>query len=121
MFDMDPINSDAEKNITLLQKIKWRPNSRWPPKIVFGPESTNMLFFLEFFTVLRSFMDFFFNPNWRLVSRWRFCHFKITLFSNNPLQATTSTKIKILMDLQRIYILKRNNHLVCKRKTSIWR
>jgi hypothetical protein len=56
---MDPINSDAEKNITLLQKIKWRPNSRWPPKIVFGPESTNMLFFLEFFTVLRSFMDFF--------------------------------------------------------------
>jgi hypothetical protein len=33
--------------------------------------------------------------------RWRFCHFKITLFSKNPLQANTNTKTKILMYLQR--------------------
>jgi hypothetical protein len=43
-----------------LQKIKWRLNSRWPPKIVFGLESTSMhffqnAFFLDFFSVLRSF------------------------------------------------------------------
>jgi hypothetical protein len=45
MFDMDLIDFDVEKNITRLQKIKWRQNSRWPPKIVFGLESTNMHFF----------------------------------------------------------------------------
>jgi hypothetical protein len=43
---------------------------------------------------------FFLNPKWWLLSRWRFCHFKFTLFSKNPLQAITNTKTKILMDLQ---------------------
>jgi hypothetical protein len=46
---------------------------------------------------------FFLNPKWRFVSRWRFRHFKITIFSKNPLQAITNTKTKILMDLQKIY------------------
>jgi hypothetical protein len=50
---------------------------------------------------------FFLNQKWRLVSRWRFCHFKITLFSKNPLQAMTHTKTKILMELQRIYTQKK--------------
>jgi hypothetical protein len=50
---------------------------------------------------------FFLNSKWRLVSRWRFCHFKITLYSKNPLQATTSSKIKILMDSQRTYTQKK--------------
>jgi hypothetical protein len=46
---------------------------------------------------------FFLNPKWRLVSRWRFCHFIITLFSKNlQKSATTNTKTKTLMDLQRI-------------------
>jgi hypothetical protein len=61
-----------------------------PPKIVFGLESTNMhffqnAFFLDYSSVLQSFYGntFFFKPKWRLVSRWRFCHFKITLFSKN--------------------------------------
>jgi hypothetical protein len=39
--------------------------------------------------------------------RWRFCHFKITQFSKNPLQAITNTKI--LMVLQRIYTQKKIN------------
>jgi hypothetical protein len=59
---------------------------------------------------LRSFYGktfFFLNPKWRLVSRWHFCHFKITLFSKNPLQAMTNTKTKILMDLQSMYTLKK--------------
>jgi hypothetical protein len=63
MFDMDLIDFDVEKNkknITRLQKIKWRLNSRWPPKIVFGLESTNMhffqnAFFPDFSSVLQSF------------------------------------------------------------------
>jgi hypothetical protein len=111
---MDLIDFDVEKNkknITRLQKIKWRLNSRWPPKIVFGLESTNMHFFQNAFfsSLFLSIADFlwknFFllNPKWRLVSRWRFCHFKITLFSKNPLQAITNTKTKVLMDLLRIY------------------
>jgi hypothetical protein len=47
MFDMDLIDFAVEKikNITGLQKIKWRLNLRWPPKIVFGLETTNMHFF----------------------------------------------------------------------------
>jgi hypothetical protein len=89
MFDMDLIEFDVKynkDNITGLQKMTWRLNSRWPPKIVSGPESTNMhffqnAFFLDFFSVLRS---FFLNPKWLLVSRWRFSHFKINLFSKNP-------------------------------------
>jgi hypothetical protein len=38
---------------------------------------------------------FLLNPKWRLVSRWRFSHFKITLFSKNPLQAITNSKTKV--------------------------
>jgi hypothetical protein len=68
MFDMDLIDFDVEKNkknITRLQKIEWRLNLRWPPKIVFGLEFTNMhvfqnAFFLVFFLlVLRSFYGHF--------------------------------------------------------------
>jgi hypothetical protein len=70
MFDMDLIDFDMEKNkknITRLQKIKWRLISRWPPKIVFGLESTNMhffqnaFFFLTFSQYCGVFMDFFFK------------------------------------------------------------
>jgi hypothetical protein len=51
---------------------------------------------------LRYFSGFFFvYPKWRLVWRWLFCHFKITLFPKNPLQSTTNTKIKVLIDLKR--------------------
>jgi hypothetical protein len=63
MFDMDLIDFEVEKNkkiINRLKKIKWRLNSRWPPKLVFGLESTNMHFFIDFFSVLRSFYGFFF-------------------------------------------------------------
>jgi hypothetical protein len=67
MFDKDLIDFDVEKNkknITRLQKIKWRLNSRWPPTIVFGLEFTNMhvfqnSFFPDFYLVLRSFMEIF--------------------------------------------------------------
>jgi hypothetical protein len=50
---MNYIDFDEEKNrknITRLQKMKWRLNSRWPLKIVFGRESTNTHFFLDFFS-----------------------------------------------------------------------
>jgi hypothetical protein len=45
MFGVDLIDFDVEKNIARFQKIKWRLNSRWPPKIIFGLESTNMHYF----------------------------------------------------------------------------
>jgi hypothetical protein len=36
-----------------------------------------------------------------------FFHFKITLFSKNPLQATRNTKTKFFIALQRIYTKKK--------------
>jgi hypothetical protein len=94
------------------------PDSRLPTKIAFGLESTNMqyfqnAFFLDIFSVLQSLMDFFLNPKLRLVPRWRFCHFKSTLFSKNPRQEMTNTKTKFFMDLQSKYTQK-NNQLFCK-------
>jgi hypothetical protein len=56
MFDMDLIAFDVEKNkknITRLQKLKWRLNSRWPPKIVLNFFQNAIL--LDFFSVLQSF------------------------------------------------------------------
>jgi hypothetical protein len=44
MLGTDLIDFDVDKNkqnIAWFQIIKWRLNSRWLPKIVFGPESTN--------------------------------------------------------------------------------
>jgi hypothetical protein len=75
MFDMDLMDFDVEKN---KKKINCAPKNAFFSK----------RFFLDFFSILRSFYGktFFLNPKWRLVSRWRFCHFKITLFSKNPLQ-----------------------------------
>jgi hypothetical protein len=76
-------------------------------------------FLLTFPLSIAEFFWFFFNPKWRLALRWRFCHFKITLFSKNPLQAMTNTKTKILMDLQKIYILKKNNQLVIQVQVQV--
>jgi hypothetical protein len=79
-------------------------NSRWPPKIVFGLESTNMHIvqnaFFYFFSVLQFYgKTLFLNPKWRLVSRWRFCHFKFTLFSKNGFTKYIYSK-KIINGLQ---------------------
>jgi hypothetical protein len=54
---MDLIDFDVEKNITRLQIIKWRLNSKWPTKIVFNLEFTNMHFFQDFFSVLRCYYE----------------------------------------------------------------
>jgi hypothetical protein len=95
MFDMDLIDFGVEKNqknITRFQKIKKRLNSRWPPKIVFGLEFTNMHFFSKcfFFAFFSSIAEFL----------WKFFFF---LTQNGGLY----TKAKILMDLQRIYTQKK--------------
>jgi hypothetical protein len=99
-----------------LQKIKWRLYSRWLPKIVWIPQICiffKTLFFLTFFSITEFLsQNFFFSiQNGGLFSRWRFCHFKNTLFSKNPLHSTTNSKTKILMDLQRIYKLKKKSSI----------
>jgi hypothetical protein len=95
MFGMDLVDFDVKKNKKIII-------------IFFGMESTNMQFFqkkicLEFFSVLRNFygQTFFLHP------RWRFSHFKISLYSKNPLQSTTNTKKEVSMDLHRIYTQKK--------------
>jgi hypothetical protein len=113
MFDMDLIDFDVEKNkkkIKRLQKIKWCLNSRWPLKIVFGIESTNMhffqnAFFLDFSSVLWSFYGktFFFKSKMTACIEMAFLSFLNHPIFKKPLQAMTNTKAKTFMDLQRIY------------------
>jgi hypothetical protein len=113
------------KNITRLQKIKWRLNSRWTPKIVFGLESTNLhffkkLFFLDFFSVLRSFYGktFFLIQNGGLYRDGVFVILKSPYF-----QKILCKQLKIQQQkfewIYKVYILKKNNQLVVKRKISI--
>jgi hypothetical protein len=66
MYDMNLIDLDVRKIKKYRpQKIKWRLNSKWPLKIVFVLESTNIhvlqnIFFLDFSSVMRSFYRIFF-------------------------------------------------------------
>jgi hypothetical protein len=49
---MDHIDFDVKnnkRNIARLQETKWRLNSRWPPKIVFGLEVHKYAFFSKRF------------------------------------------------------------------------
>jgi hypothetical protein len=88
MFDMDLIDFDVEenkKNITRLQKIKWRLNSRWPPKIVFDLESTNMHFFQNAF-FYRLFLSIFMKKLFLFKSKMAACIEMASLsFLNHPI------------------------------------